>query len=89
MSNFTGKEDESNPHFVLHEIETLLSEKKMLKSIGPNKTKTSPNLDMNKNDENMVTKNQFDNFDKGEPKKHFTNVKKVDQFLPFFFASFI
>ena len=61
----------------------------MLKSIGPNKTKTSPNLDMNKNDENMVTKNQNDNFDKGEPTKHFTNVKKVDQFLPIFFASFI
>ena len=44
---------------------------------------------MNKNDENMVTKNQNDNFDKGEPTKHFTNVKKVDQFLPIFFASFI
>ena len=71
MSNFTGKEDESNPHFVLHEIETLLSEKKMLKSIEPNKA--SHNLDMNKNDENMETKNQFDNFDKGKPTKHFTN----------------
>jgi hypothetical protein len=81
MSNCTGKEDESNPHFVLHQIETLLSEKKILKITGPNKTKTSPNHDMNKNDENVETKKTIDNFDKGEPTKHFTNVKKVYQFL--------
>ena len=53
MSNHTGKEDESNPHFVFHEIETLLTEKNMLKSNGRNKTKTSPNLDINKNYENQ------------------------------------
>ena len=86
MSNCAGKEDESNPQFVLHKIETLLSEKKMLKSVLPNKTKTSPNHDMNKNYENMETKNQFDNFDKGELSKLFTNCKK--RFFLFFITHF-